>query len=163
AGLAVDEGAFRTLMDEQRARAKADAAARKHGGADAGAYREILERAGLTDFLGYTDQRADATVVGLVVDGVGVPSAVEGDEDEVNSVLLGDDEVRAFVTSMAEARKLGAVALFGEKYGDAVRIVEVGDYSRELCGGTHVGRAGQLGLVKLLSEGSVGSGVRRVE
>ncbi len=93
-----------------------------------------------------------------------VPSTVLADvEDEVNSVLLGDDEVRAFVTSMAEARKLGAVALFGEKYGDAVRIVEVGDYSRELCGGTHVGRAGQLGLVKLLSEGSVGSGVRRVE
>ena len=290
AGLEVDEGAFRSLMDEQRSRAKADAAARKHGGADASAYREVLERTGLTDFLGYSDQRADATIVGLIVDHVGVPAATEGDEvevmldrtpfyaegggqqadtgrlfgdgftieitdvqtpvpglsvhrgrvlhgeatldapvsaqidverraaisrahtathlvhagmrkalgdsaaqagslnapgrlrfdftspegavpasvladveDEVNTVLLGDDEVRAFVTSMDEARKLGAVALFGEKYGDAVRIVEVGEYSRELCGGTHVGRSGQLGLVKLMGEGSIGSGVRRVE
>jgi alanyl-tRNA synthetase len=91
------------------------------------------------------------------------PSVLADVEDEVNDVLLNDHEVRAFVTSQEEARKIGALAFFGEKYGDAVRVVEIGDYSRELCGGTHVHRSGQLGLVKLLSEASIGSGVRRVE
>jgi len=84
-------------------------------------------------------------------------------EDEVNEVLVDDLEVRAFHTSIEQARAMGALALFGEKYGDQVRVVEVGDYSRELCGGTHVARSGQLGLVKLMGESSIGSGVRRVE
>jgi alanyl-tRNA synthetase len=93
-----------------------------------------------------------------------VPPAVLADvEDEVNAVLIDDLAVRAFVTSQAEARRLGAIALFGEKYGDAVRVVEVGDYARELCGGTHAARSAQLGLVKLLGEASIGAGVRRVE
>ncbi|MEV0716203.1 alanine--tRNA ligase [Asanoa sp. NPDC050611] len=91
------------------------------------------------------------------------PSVLNDVEQQINEVLLGDLEVHAFITSQAEARRLGAMALFGEKYGDEVRVVEVGDYARELCGGTHVARSGQLGLVKILSEASIGSGVRRVE
>jgi len=93
-----------------------------------------------------------------------VPASVLTDvEQEINEIALADLEVRAFVTTQAEARRIGAMALFGEKYGDAVRVVEVGDYARELCGGTHAARSGQLGVVKLLSEASIGSGVRRVE
>ncbi|MDQ1688389.1 MAG: alanyl-tRNA synthetase [Frankiaceae bacterium] len=94
----------------------------------------------------------------------GVPGSVLADvEAEVNAVLLDDLEVRAFVTTQDEARRLGALALFGEKYGEAVRVVEVGEYARELCGGTHAARSGQLGVVKLLHESSIGAGVRRVE
>jgi alanyl-tRNA synthetase len=84
-------------------------------------------------------------------------------EAEVNDVLLADLAVRAFVTTQDEARKIGALALFGEKYGEAVRVVEVGDYARELCGGTHALRSAQLGMVKLLSEASIGAGKRRIE
>ncbi|MCO8277910.1 alanine--tRNA ligase [Actinoplanes sp. TRM 88003] len=91
------------------------------------------------------------------------PAVLNDVEQQVNEVLLRDLEVHAFVTSQEEARRLGAMALFGEKYGDEVRVVEVGDYARELCGGTHVARSGQLGLVKILNESSIGSGVRRVE
>jgi alanyl-tRNA synthetase len=102
--------------------------------------------------------RFDFTAMGAV------PTSVLADaEYEVNEVLINDLGVRAFHTTIDEARAMGALALFGEKYGDQVRVVEIGDYSRELCGGTHVARSGQLGLIKILGEASIGSGVRRVE
>ncbi|HEX8759017.1 MAG TPA: alanine--tRNA ligase [Pseudonocardiaceae bacterium] len=290
AGLSVDEAGFRTLMAQQRQRAKADAAARRSGHGDLGEYRSVLDAHGRTEFLGYTDLTAEARVIGLVVDGAGVPAAGQGSavevvldrtpfyaegggqqadtgrligdgfvvevadvqspvdglsvhrgtvvsgeirldaptvaevdvsrrqavarahsathlvhagirralgssaaqagslnapgrlrfdftspggavppsvladvEDEVNEVLLRALPVTADVMSMQAARQDGAVAMFGEKYGDAVRVVTIGDYSKELCGGTHVANSANIGLVKLLSEASIGSGVRRVE
>ncbi|MFC7388046.1 alanine--tRNA ligase [Sphaerisporangium rhizosphaerae] len=288
-GLQVDEEGFRRLMDEQRHRAKADSAAKKTGNADISVLGEMLDRAGKVDFLGYDLTTAEATVIGLLVDGASVqaagagttvevvldrtpfyaegggqlsdqgaigtggahvdivdvqspfaglvvhrgkvrdgeirvgdqahaeidierrraisrshtathlvhrgfrnalgesaaqagsenspgrfrfdftaagavpPSVLRDVEDEVNAILINDLKVHAYHTSLNEARSMGALALFGEKYGDEVRIVEVGDYSRELCGGTHVASSGQLGLVKVLGEASIGAGVRRVE
>lgn len=289
-GLSVDEEGFRRLMKEQRDRAKADARAKKSGHADLSAYREVADRGGATVFTGYTDTEGEAGVVGLLVDGVPVPAAREGDEVEVvldrtpfyaegggqladtgrirsasgavvevrdvqqpvpgvsvhkgvvqvgeitlgsgvwaridvtrrrsiarahsathlthqalrdalgptaaqagsenspgrfrfdfgsptavpgtvltdveqkiNEVLARELDVTAEIMSMGEARKRGAIAEFGEKYGDEVRVVTIGDFSKELCGGTHVHNTAQLGLVKLLGESSIGSGVRRVE
>ena len=93
-----------------------------------------------------------------------VPASVMNEvENRVNELLIADLEVQAEVMSQAQAKAMGAMALFGEKYGDEVRVVSVGDWAKELCGGTHVNRSGQLGVVKLLSESSIGAGVRRVE
>jgi alanyl-tRNA synthetase len=91
------------------------------------------------------------------------PSVLREVEARVNTLLVEDLEVHAEVMSQEQARAAGAMALFGEKYGDRVRVISVGDWARELCGGTHARRSGQLGLVKLLGEGSIGSGIRRVE
>ncbi|HEX9042047.1 MAG TPA: alanine--tRNA ligase [Trebonia sp.] len=292
-GLTVDEDGFRRLMAEQRERAKKDAREKKTGNADISVYASLLEQAGKVTFTGYDAADGEATIVGLLADGVPVRSATPGMavavvldrtpfyaegggqlpdhgvikttgpggnaevevtdvqtplpglvvhrgtvrhgevttgspayaeidverrratsrshtathlvhralrgalgesaaqagsenapgrlrfdftatgavpvtvlrevEDEVNRILIDDLTVRAYHTSLDEARSMGALALFGEKYGAEVRIVEVGEYSRELCGGTHVARSGQLGLVKLLGEASIGSGVRRIE
>jgi alanyl-tRNA synthetase len=93
-----------------------------------------------------------------------VPGSVMADvEARVNDLVLADLKVEAEIMSQKEAVASGAMALFGEKYGDRVRVVSVGDWARELCGGTHTDRSGQLGVIKLLGESSIGSGVRRVE
>jgi len=84
-------------------------------------------------------------------------------EARVNDLVLADLAVHAEVMTQADAVRSGAMALFGEKYGDEVRVISVGEWARELCGGTHAGSSGQLGVVKLLGESSIGSGVRRVE
>lgn len=295
-GVSVDETAFRSLMQAQRQRARADALAKRAGRADTAAYQELhqtlsSETAGPVQFLGYTDTTSRSRVVGLLVDGVPAPAATApadvevvldrtpfyaesggqladqgtivldggarievddvqapvkglsvhhgrlvdgtvtfgeagtatidvvrrkaisrahtathmvhkalrealGDtatqagsenapsrirfdfrssaavpagalseiEERVNTQLAEDLDVTDEVMPIAEARALGAMALFGEKYGDRVRVVSIGgDWSRELCAGTHVRRSGQLGLVTLLGESSIGSGVRRVD
>jgi alanyl-tRNA synthetase len=295
-GVSVDETAFRSLMQAQRQRARADALAKRAGRADTAAYQELhqtlsSEKAGPVEFLGYTDTTSRSRVVGLLVDGVPAPAATApadvevvldrtpfyaesggqladqgtilldggarievddvqapvkglsvhhgrlvdgtvtfgeagtatidvlrrkaisrahtathmvhkalrealGDtatqagsenapsrirfdfrssaavpagalseiEERVNTQLAEDLDVTDQVMPIAEARALGAMALFGEKYGDRVRVVSIGgDWSRELCAGTHVRRSGQLGLVTLLGESSIGSGVRRVD
>jgi alanyl-tRNA synthetase len=289
-GLEIDGEGFRRLMNSQKERAKADAKAKKTGHTDLSEYRAIADRAGLTEFLGYSQQQSEAGLVGLLVDGKTAENAVSGDEieivlnrtpfyaegggqladgglissatgalveiedvqtpipglfvhrgriregelvigtnvvaaidqqrragisrahtathmvhkafreilgetatqagsenspgrfrfdfpatgavapallaeveDRVNTLLEDDLEVTAAEMSMAEAQAMGAMALFGEKYGDRVRVISIGDWARELCGGTHVARAGQLGLIKILSEASIGAGVRRVE
>jgi alanyl-tRNA synthetase len=289
-GLSVDEEGFRRLMKEQKDRAKADAKSKKSGHTDVSVYRSIADKNGKTEFLGYTNISSESKLTGILVDGVGVSSAVEGDdveiilnrtpfyaegggqladggritlssgavieiddvqspvpgvsvhrgrvlngnvqvgsdalaeidsdrrsaisrahtathmvhkafrevlgetatqagsenspgrfrfdfpatgavsasvlddvESRVNALLLDNLEVTAESMSQAKAKEIGAMALFGEKYGDVVRVVSVGDWARELCGGTHVERSGQLGVVKLLGESSIGAGVRRVE
>lgn len=289
-GLSVDEDGFRRLMKEQRDRAKADAQKKKTGHADLSAYREVADRSGATEFTGYLHDQGEATVVGLLVDGLPSPAATEGDEVEIvldrtpfyaegggqladtgrirldsgavveirdvqrpvpgvsvhkgvvqvgevtlgaaahaqidltrrraiarahsathlthqalrdalgptaaqagsenspgrfrfdfgspaavpgtvltdveqkiNEVLARELDVTAEVMPIAEAKRQGAIAEFGEKYGEHVRVVTIGDFSKELCGGTHVHNTAQLGLVKLLGESSIGSGVRRVE
>jgi alanyl-tRNA synthetase len=289
-GLEVDEDGFRRLMKEQKDRAKADAKAKKSGHTDVSVYKAIADKSGKSEFIGYAHQSSESKVTGIVVDGVGVASAAEGEdvdivlnrtpfyaegggqladggritlsngavveiedvqspvpglsvhrgrvisgsievgadalaeidverrhaisrahtathmvhkafreilgetatqagsenspgrfrfdfpatgsvpmsvlnevESRVNTLLLDNLEVTAESMSQAKAKELGAMALFGEKYGDVVRVVSVGDWARELCGGTHVDRSGQLGVIKLLSESSIGAGVRRVE
>jgi alanyl-tRNA synthetase len=84
-------------------------------------------------------------------------------ERRVNERVFENLPVRAFIVPLDEARRLGAMMLFGEKYGDEVRLVEIAGYSRELCGGTHVRATAEIGPFAILSEGSVGSGVRRIE
>ncbi|HYN36014.1 MAG TPA: alanine--tRNA ligase [Actinomycetota bacterium] len=91
------------------------------------------------------------------------PERVADISNELQGRVNADDGVRAYETSYDFARSIGAMAIFGEKYGDFVRVVEVGDYSKELCGGTHVPHSSQIGVVVVTGEGSVGANLRRIE
>jgi alanyl-tRNA synthetase len=93
------------------------------------------------------------------------PEELRDVEDQVNAWILENQSVRAITTTLDEARSLGAMALFGEKYGEIVRMVEVGDdgLSRELCGGTHVRSTAEIGLLRVISETSSAANVRRIE
>lgn len=84
-------------------------------------------------------------------------------EARVNAEIMADDLVKTDVMDLSEAQNSGAVALFSETYGDKVRVVSVGDYSKELCGGTHLERSSQAGYFRMVSEGSIASGIRRIE
>src|SRR5699024_8108239 len=97
--------------------------------------------------------------------GSGLPTgALQEVEERVNLRLMEDLDVTDEVMSLDAAREAGAMALFGEKYGDRVRVVSVGgEWSKELCGGTHVSRSGEIGRVTLLGEASIGSGIRRID
>jgi alanyl-tRNA synthetase len=84
-------------------------------------------------------------------------------EERVNQKIAANLPVRAYTTTLSEAQELGVTALFGEKYGEYVRVLELGDTSKELCGGTHVGRSSEVGIFKIVSEESVGANMRRIE
>ncbi|MDP3984297.1 MAG: alanine--tRNA ligase-related protein, partial [Acidimicrobiia bacterium] len=91
------------------------------------------------------------------------PTELAEIERLANSRLIENGQVHTVVTSMEEAQRLGALAFFGDKYGDIVRVVRVGEFSVELCGGTHTHTAGQVGPLLITSESSIGSNIRRVE
>ncbi len=88
---------------------------------------------------------------------------LEAIEDLANREILGDAPVRHYETTREQAEQVGAIAFFGEKYGDVVRVLEAGQHSVELCGGTHVRALGEIGPLRIVSEGSIGSNLRRVE
>jgi alanyl-tRNA synthetase len=91
------------------------------------------------------------------------PEQMRAIEDLANREILGNPPVRHFETTMEQARELGAIAFFGDKYGDIVRVLEAGEHSIELCGGTHVRRLGDIGPLKVVSEASIGANLRRIE
>ena len=84
-------------------------------------------------------------------------------EADINDRVRLNNDVETDYLPLQEAKDRGALAFFGEKYGEIVRFVRIGDYSKELCGGTHVHAAGEIGLVKIISESSIAAGVRRIE
>ncbi len=91
------------------------------------------------------------------------PDELQAVERSINEAVMANYAVESMVKDLQEAKAMGAMALFGEKYGTHVRVIKIGGYSLELCGGTHVPATGSIGLVRILSEGSVAAGVRRIE
>ncbi|MBQ6586221.1 MAG: alanine--tRNA ligase [Coriobacteriales bacterium] len=91
------------------------------------------------------------------------PELLKQVEDLANQQVMANEEVHAYETSLVAAREAGVTALFGEKYGEFVRVIEAGGFSKELCGGTHVGRTSEIGFIKIISEASVSAGMRRIE
>ena len=91
------------------------------------------------------------------------PAQLAEVEARANAEVISDAPVRHYETTMDHARSIGAIAFFGDKYGDLVRVLEAGEHSIELCGGTHVHALGFIGPIKILSEGSIGANLRRIE
>ena len=91
------------------------------------------------------------------------PQELEEVQDLLNEYVIKNDPLNAQVMPKLEAQKTGAIALFGEKYEDEVRVVSIADYSKEFCGGTHLDQTGKIGFILINSESSVGSGLRRIE